>query len=74
MIIYLSFSIENIEEIPLTSNIIIIAIKLREKYELTYFNSLHCASTLQIDDIIISSDKEFKNISNLKVIEPKNFT
>lgn len=66
-------SIENIGEIPLTSNIIINALKLREKYDLTYFDSLHCAGALQIDAIIISSDKDFKFITNLQVIEPKDF-
>ncbi len=65
-------NIENIRELPLDSSIIVTAIKLREKYNITYFDSLHCATALKNDGIIISSDKEFKKISNLEVIEPKN--
>lgn len=63
-------ALENIKEIPLNSSIIILAQKLREIHNLTYFDSLHCASALHADGIIISTDKDFKNIKNLKLIEP----
>lgn len=63
--------LENIKEISLDSSIIILAQELRAKYRLTYFDSLHCASALQEEGIIISTDAEFKKIPNLKVIDPK---
>ncbi len=63
-------TLENIKEIPLNSSIIILAQKLRENHNLTYFDSLHCASALHADGIIISTDKDFKNIKNLKLIAP----
>lgn len=63
-------ALENIKEIPLNSSIIILAQKLRESYNLTYFDSLHCASALHADGMIISTDKDFKNIKNLKLIAP----
>lgn len=63
-------TLENIKEIPLNSSIIVLAQTLREKYKLTYFDSLHSASALHADGIMISSDNDFKNIKNLKVIEP----
>lgn len=66
-------ALENIEEIPLNSSIIVLAQKLREKYNLTYFDSLHCAGALHADGIIISTDTDFKKIKNLKVIEPYKF-
>ena len=65
-------ALENIKEIPLNSSIIILAQKLRENHNLTYFDSLHCASALNVDGIIISTDKDFKNIKNLKLIEPSS--
>jgi len=63
-------ALENIKEIPLNSSIIILAQKLRETNNLTYFDSLHCASAMHADGIIISTDKDFKNIKNLKLIAP----
>ena len=63
-------ALENIKEIPLNSSIIILAQKLRENHNLTYFDSLHCASALHADGIIISTDKDFINIKNLKLIAP----
>ena len=63
-------ALENIKEIPLNSSIIILAQKLRENHNLTYFDSLHCASALHADGMIISTDKDFKNIKNLKLIAP----
>lgn len=63
-------ALENIKEIPLNSSIIILAQKLRETNNLTYFDSLHCASAMHADGIIISTDKDFKNIKNLKLMEP----
>jgi len=65
-------ALENIKEIPLNSSIIILAQNLRENYNLTYFDSLHCASALNVDGIIISTDKDFKNVKNLKLLEPSS--
>lgn len=61
-----------IEEISLNSSILILALSLREEYNLTYFDSLHCASALKIDGIIISSDSSFNLVHNLKAINPSD--
>jgi predicted nucleic acid-binding protein len=63
-------TLENIKEISLNSSIIILVQKLRQTHNLNYFDSLHCASALHADGIIISTDKDCKNITNLKIIEP----
>ncbi len=65
-------NIKNIKEIPIDSSIIILASQLRDVYNLTYFDSLHCGSAIHKDGSIISSDKDFKKISNLVVIEPES--
>lgn len=65
-------NIKNIKEIPIDSSIIVTASKLREKYNLTYFDSLHCSSALKMDGIFISTDEDFKKIPHLKIIEPKS--
>jgi len=49
--------IRNLGEIPLTSEIIIKALELRRIYNITYFVSLHAASALSHDKIIISNRK-----------------
>jgi len=67
-------SIENIDEITLTSNIIIKASSLRKRYGLTYFDSLHVASALLYDKLIISTDKAYQKISGLKILDPKQIT
>ena len=66
-------NIENIKEVPLDSFIIASASNLRKLYNVTYFDSLHCASALLTDGTMISTDKEYKKILNLKTIDPKSF-
>ena len=65
-------NIENIKEIPLDSEIIISASKLREKYGLTYFDSLHCSSALKTDQKMITTDKDISNVKILEIINPKS--
>jgi predicted nucleic acid-binding protein len=64
-------NIENINELPLNSSIIISAIKLREKYFLTYFDSLHAAGALYFDGVIIGTDEDYSKINELEIINPK---
>lgn len=47
------------------------AIKLRNKHHITYFNSLHAASALSHDKTIISTDKVYKDIPELKAMNPR---
>jgi len=67
-------NIKNLEEIPLSSNVIIEASRLRQKYKLTYFDSLHAASALLFDGKIISTDNAYKRILELEVIAPRDIT
>jgi len=48
--------IKNLGEISLTSKVIIKALELRKKLNITYFDSLYVASALLHDRIIISAD------------------
>ena len=54
-------NINNIGEIPLDSKIIVTSIKLREKFQLSYFDSLHVANSMFLDSIIIGTDKTTHN-------------
>jgi len=63
--------LKNLGEIPTTSEIITKAIRLRRKHHITYFDSLHAASALSHDKTIISTDKVYKEIPELKAISPK---
>lgn len=66
-------NINNIGEIQLDSKIIVTSIKIRDKYQLTYFDSLHAASTMYLDSIILSSDRDYQKLPHLKSIEPKDY-
>ena len=65
--------INNIGEIQLDSKIIVTSIKIRDKYQLTYFDSLHAASSMYLDSIILSSDRDYQKLLHLKIIEPKDY-
>ncbi len=64
-------SIRNLGEFPLTSRIIVEASKLRVRYGLTYFDSLHAASALNHDKTIISTDKIYREVKELRAVDPR---
>ncbi len=63
-------SLPNLGETPLTVNVLIKASELREKYGLTFFDSLHGATALLLDGIIISIDRAYNEVRGLKVVDP----
>jgi len=64
-------SIEGMKEAPLTSEIILRALDLRVKYQLTYFDSLHAATATLWDGVIISVDKAYLRVRELKAVAPE---
>jgi len=60
----------NLSEAPLTVNVLIKASELREKYGLTFFDSLHGATALLEDGALISIDEAYRRVKGLKVIDP----
>ncbi|MEX2723476.1 MAG: PIN domain-containing protein, partial [Candidatus Freyarchaeota archaeon] len=42
--------------------------EIEEKYGLSYFDSLIAASSLKLDGIVVSDDKAFDRVPNLKRI------
>ncbi|OYT40179.1 MAG: hypothetical protein B6U89_02965 [Desulfurococcales archaeon ex4484_58] len=63
------FSIYSIKEMyTINTHLLIIHIDLMEKYGLPFFDSLIAASTLIIGDEIISDDRDFDKIPDLKRI------
>ncbi|MBS7655804.1 type II toxin-antitoxin system VapC family toxin [Candidatus Bathyarchaeota archaeon] len=64
-------SFPNLGEAPLTLNVILTASKIREKYKLSYFDSLHAATAILIDNEIISSDEDYQRVKGLKTIVPQ---
>lgn len=50
------------------------AAEIREKYDLTYYDSLHAASALVSGDrTIVSTDTQYDRVRDLKRINPYNF-
>lgn len=64
-------SIRNIGEAYLTSETLIKATELRMIYGLTYFDSLHAATAILRDGVIISTDKAYSKIDTIKHIDPR---
>ncbi|MEM3694331.1 MAG: hypothetical protein QXI39_09970 [Candidatus Bathyarchaeia archaeon] len=58
----------------LNSKVVQEAIGLRKKYQLTYFDSLHAAMATLHDGAIISTDKAYMRIKELKAIDPEGVT
>ena len=55
--------IKTVDSLMLTRHI-----ELMKNYELSYFDSLLAASALKIDSIIVSDDKDFDKVKELKRI------
>ncbi|MGP3668040.1 MAG: type II toxin-antitoxin system VapC family toxin [Candidatus Bathyarchaeota archaeon] len=66
-------SIRNVDEAPINAQVMLTAINLRKKYQLTYFDSLHAATAILHDGAIISTDKAYREIKELKAIDPKKY-
>ena len=52
----------------ISTDLVIKQAELEEKYNLSFFDSLIAASALLLDSIIVSDDKDFDKIPNLKRI------
>ncbi|MCS4540841.1 MAG: PIN domain-containing protein [Euryarchaeota archaeon] len=61
----------NLDEEELTSEIILKASELREKFNMTYFDSLHAATAVHSDKKIISLDLAYEDIEELTRMDPK---
>lgn len=62
-----------LSEIPINSDVMVKASELREKFGLTYFDSLHAASAINVDGVIVSTDREYEGIEDLDAIKPDEF-
>ena len=60
-------------DVPLVSEVIVRASEIRENYGLTYFDSLHAASALSADGVIISVDRDYEKVKELKAVKPEDF-
>ena len=65
--------IKNIEFIPLTKEILKRAVEVRKKHGLNIFDSLHSATCLVHKEEILSTDKVFDFVKDLKRIDPRDF-
>jgi predicted nucleic acid-binding protein len=63
----------HLSEESLDSRKLIIAQRLREQYQLTYFDSLHAATALMSDRIIIGADTAYDSIPDIQRIDPRTY-
>ncbi len=69
----LSFkAIPNLGEAPITAEVLVKASELRKAYGLTYFDSLHAATALLLDKKLVSTDREFRRVRELEVVDPRS--
>lgn len=68
--LYCFKKLANLGEVPLTIDVLLKASELREKYGLTFFDSLHGATALLLDGMIISVDEDYGKVEGLKVVNP----
>jgi len=66
-------AIKGLLPVPLTPEVILLAISLRQDYNLSFFDSHHASTSLQGDGILISTDKAFKSIKGLELLNPHDF-
>jgi predicted nucleic acid-binding protein len=59
--------------VPLTPEVILLSISLRQDYNLSFFDSHHVSTSLQGDGILISTDKAFRSIKGLDLTNPHDF-
>ena len=65
-------SFKNILFIPLTPEIALTSVYLRQELGLTFFDSHYAATALKLDRKIISFDKVYDGIEGLKRIDPRD--
>ncbi|MFX0185542.1 MAG: type II toxin-antitoxin system VapC family toxin [Candidatus Hodarchaeota archaeon] len=66
-------ALKGLNPVHLTPEVILLAITLRNDYNLSFFDSHHASTALQGDGILISTDQAFKEIKGLQLISPEEF-
>ena len=64
-------ALPNVTYIPLTPDIAVTSVYLRQTLNLTFFDSHYAATALNIDQKIISTDKAYDKIKGLTRINPE---
>ena len=64
-------SLPNVSYIPLTPDIALASVYLRETLNLTFFDSHYAATALNADKSIISFDQAYDRVPGLSRIDPK---
>jgi predicted nucleic acid-binding protein len=63
----------NVTYYPLTTDIVLTSIYLRQTHGLTFFDSHYAATALQGDAQILSTDQAYKKVPGLTLVDPDKF-
>ncbi len=63
-------SLPNVNFIPLTPEIVITSVRLRQEFGLSFFDSHYAATAIYLDGKIISFDKAYEGVPGLERIDP----
>jgi predicted nucleic acid-binding protein len=64
-------ALPNARYIPLTPDIAVTSVYLRQNYNLSFFNSHYAATALSLDGKIISFDHEYEKVPGLTRLDPE---
>ncbi len=70
--LYRALSYYKVTVLPLDPRRFSTAWKLREKYNLTFFDSLHASSAIVSGEVLVSYDKSYSNVEELDYIHPRD--
>jgi len=63
----------NITILNVNAKHFVIAYDLRNKYNLTYFDSLHAATAIESNEILVSYDKLYEKVRELRYTHPTEY-
>ena len=63
----------NITILNVNAKHFVIAYNLRNKYNLTYFDSLHAAIAIENNEILVSYDKSYEKVKELRYTHPARY-
>ncbi|MBD3206239.1 PIN domain-containing protein [Candidatus Bathyarchaeota archaeon] len=66
-------SLQNIEYSPLSVDIVLTSIVLREEHGLSFFDSHYAATAIHGDGKILSTDQAYTRVPGLTLIEPDQY-
>jgi predicted nucleic acid-binding protein len=63
-------TLPNVSYVPLSIDVVLTAIALRQDYDISFFDSHYAATAIKSDLMVISTDQVYTRIPGIQLIEP----